>query len=267
LLEQLQLNASRLAAAAIAFGIVIGAMPASAEHPEITARRTAERKSFTDAEITQGLFKIAFGAELHVAGRVERIRKYAKPVRVFVDSRAQPDRRGELARVVADIRERVRHLDISVTEDRGAGNVFVALVRDKEIGNTIRELFGGARARRIQRSLEPQCLSGFSKDSNYRIEQSYVILAADVDDFVFIDCAYEELLQSLGPINDDPSVPWTMFNDDVQKGFFGIYDQLLLNILYDPRVRPGATRREVRALLPKILPDVRRWVNQVNGLQ
>jgi hypothetical protein len=26
-----------------------------------------------------------------------------------------------------------------------------------------------------------------------------------------------------------------MFNDDVQMGFFDVYDQFLLNILYDPR--------------------------------
>ena len=62
-------------------------------------------------------------------------------------------------------------------------------------------------------------------------------------DFIFYDCVYEELLQSLGPINDTDKVPWTMFNDDVQMGFFGVYDQYILNILYHPRVRPGMTRR------------------------
>ena len=45
-----------------------------------------------------------------------------------------------------------------------------------------------------------------------------------------------------------------MFNDDVQMGFFDLYDQYLLNILYDPRIRPGMTRAEVEALLPEVLP-------------
>jgi hypothetical protein len=48
-----------------------------------------------------------------------------------------------------------------------------------------------------------------------------------------------------------------MFNDDVQMGFFDVYDQYLLNILYDPRVRPGMTKDEVSALLPDILPTAR----------
>ena len=73
--------------------------------------------------------------------------------------------------------------------------------------------------RQIQKSLEPQCLSGFRKDENYRILKSDVLIAVDAGDFIFYDCIYEELLQALGPINDDDSVPWTMFNDDVQKGF------------------------------------------------
>ena len=64
----------------------------------------------------------------------------------------------------------------------------------------------------------------------------------DAGDFIFYDCAYEEMLQSLGPINDDESVPWTMFNDNVQMGFFDVYDQYLLNMLYHPRIRPGMNR-------------------------
>ncbi len=81
---------------------------------------------------------------------------------------------------------------------------------------------------------------------------------------MFYDCIYEELLQSLGPINDDTTVPWTMFNDDVQMGFFDLYDQYLLNILYDRRIRPGMTRAEVEALLPEVLPQVRAWVEGNN---
>jgi Protein of unknown function (DUF2927) len=91
-----------------------------------------------------------------------------------------------------------------------------------------------------------------------------VILPVDAGDFTFYDCAYEELLQSLGAINDDSTVPWTMFNDDVQMGFFDIYDQYLLNILYDPRIRPGMTKGEVDAVLADVLSSTRTWVHSVN---
>jgi hypothetical protein len=237
-----------------------------AEHPRIAQLRAAEQKTFTDEQIIDGFFKIAFGAELAVAGRADRIRKYDRPVRVFVESRAKPDRRQQVAAVIADIAPRIEHLDIAITDERASSNVAVTLVRKRDFAATIRTFYGRDRARRIERSLEPQCLSGFSKDEQYRIIRSDVILVVDAGDFVFYDCVYEELLQALGPINDDSSVPWTMFNDEVQKGFFDVYDQYLLNILYHPRIRPGMTREEARAVLPQVLPSVRAFVARVNSL-
>ena len=237
------------------------------ENPQVAKLRAAEQKTFTDAQIAEGFFKTAFGAELAVAGRVDRIRKYERPVRVFAETRGKPDRRRQVAEAVADIARRVEHLDLAMADDRASANVAVTLVRNRDLGATIRAFYGRERARRIQRSLEPQCLSGFSKDEQYRIVHSDVIIVVDAGDFIFYDCVYEELLQALGPINDDPSVPWTMFNDDVQKGFFDLYDQYLLNILYDPRIRPGMTREEVRAVLPQVLPSAREFVARVNGLE
>ena len=49
---------------------------ASADIPAIAQRQRAEKKDFTDNEMTEGFLKIAFGAEYHLAGRVDRIRKY-----------------------------------------------------------------------------------------------------------------------------------------------------------------------------------------------
>jgi hypothetical protein len=262
-------NASRRRAAAL-IGLLIAATTSlncavlAAEAPEIAQRRAAERKSFSDAEIVDGFFKVTFGAEFHVAGGVDRIRKFDGPVRVFIDNRATPDRSAQVEAAMADIRSRIRNLDIARTDRRDEANMIVSLVNDRDLARMIRTIYGIDRARRIQRSLEPQCLSGFRKDENSRILRSDVIITADVGDFVFYDCVYEELLQALGPINDDTTVPWTMFNDDVQMGFFGVYDQFLLNILYDPRIRPGMTRTEVQALLPAVLPAVRTFVQENN---
>jgi len=239
---------------------------AFAEDPAISGQRAAEKRTFTDAQIIDGFFKVTFGAEFRTAGAGDRIRKYDGPVRVYIELRGEPDRSDQLAGVITDIGRHIQHLDIAVTRDRDAANVIVTLVRDRDLAKTIRNFYGNARARRIQHSLAPQCLSGFRKDESFRIMGSEVILVVDAGDFIFLDCAYEEMLQALGPINDDSSIPWTMFNDDVQLGFFDIYDQYLMNILYDRRIQPGMTREEVRAVLPQILPDVRSFVARVNNL-
>jgi Protein of unknown function (DUF2927) len=249
----------------IAFEAVASLPAAAAEIPAIASRQHAEKKTFTDGEITDGFFKTAFGAEYHLAGRVDRIRKYDVPVRVFADGN-RPDRKAQLAKVVADIGQRVQHLDIAMAETGDDANVVVKLVRDRDLYRTITTFYGSERAREIRTSLDPQCLSGFRKSEKFEIEHSDVILTVDNGDFIFLDCAYEELLQSLGPINDTSSVPWTMFNDNVSMGFFDVYDQYILNVLYDPRIKAGMTVAEVKAVLPEVLADVRAWVRKVNDL-
>jgi hypothetical protein len=254
-----------VALAAIAFDAVVSPPSASAEIPAIASRQRAEKKTFTDGEIIEGFMKTAFGAEYHLAGRVDRIRKYEAPVRVFADG-SRADRKLQLAKVVADIAQRVQHLDIAMAETGDGANVTVKLVRDRDLFRTISIFYGSERAREIKTSLDPQCLSGFRKNDKFEIEHSDVILTVDNGDFIFLDCAYEELLQSLGPINDTSSVPWTMFNDNVSMGYFDVYDQYIMNVLYDPRIKAGMTVAEVKAVLPDVLADVRAWVRKVNNL-
>jgi Protein of unknown function (DUF2927) len=238
-----------------------------AENNEISARRAAEIRSFTDAQIIDGFLKVTFGAEFNTAGRIDRIRKFDVPVRAYIDNRGRPDRTAAVGQVIADIGRRIDRLDIALTKDRRLANLVITLVRDRDLNRTITGLFGRARAQRIETTLEPQCLSGFRKDETYRITRSEAILVVDAGDFIFYDCAYEEILQALGPINDDESVPWTMFNDNVQMGFFDLYDQYLLNLLYHPRMRPGMNREEAAAVVSEIMPEVRAFVARTNGLK
>jgi hypothetical protein len=252
--------------AVIACDMIVSPPAVSGEIPAIASRQRAEKKSFTDSEISDGFFKTAFGAEFQLAGRVDRIRKYDTPVRVFAEGLNRPDRKAQLAKVVADIGQRIQHLDIAMADTSAGANVVVELVRDRDLFRTITAFYGGQRAREIRSSLDPQCLSGFRKNDKFEIEHSDVFLTVDNGDFVFLDCAYEELLQALGPINDTSSVPWTMFNDNVSMGFFDVYDQYILNVLYDPRIKVGMTIAEVKAVLPEVLADVRIWVKKVNDL-
>jgi hypothetical protein len=213
--------------------IAIGSGPANAENPDISSRRAAERTDFTNDEIKDGFFKIAFHAEFQLDKPAERVRRFDEPV--------------------------------AITDNREDANFVVMLVEKHNLIPTIRSRYGADRAKQIQRSLHPQCLSGIGKDELYRIRRAEVILPIDAGEFTFYDCAYEELLQALGAINDDQSVPWTMFNDDVQMGFFDVYDQYLLNILYDPRIRPGMSKEEVGAILPEVLSTARAWVNNAKS--
>jgi hypothetical protein len=265
-MHSLRKRTGLLGAAGIALAAALLAPPVDPACAQTVITPQREKKQFTDAEIADGFFRVAFGAEFHLAGRVDRIRKFDGPVRVFLDNKARPDRRAKMREIIADVSTRIEHIDIAVTEVRDEANVIVTLIRDRDLNRTISSLYGIDRAREIRKAIDPQCLSSFTKRDDFAIAASNVILAVDAGNFIFLDCAYEELLQALGPINDTDAVPWTTFNDNVSMSHFGIYDQYLLNILYHPRVRPGMTADEVKALLPEILPEVRAWVAKRNAL-
>ena len=99
--------------------VIVSSAVAKAENPEISSRRASERTDFTNDEIKDGFFKIAFNAELQLDAPAGRLRKFDEPVRIFVASKGMPDRRPEIAAIIADIQAHVNHLDIAVTNDRG----------------------------------------------------------------------------------------------------------------------------------------------------
>src|SRR5580704_3595578 len=109
----------------------LGSAPARAEDPDISSRRASERTDFTNDEIKDGFFKIAFTAELQIGAPADRVRKFDEPVRIFVIGNGLPDRRSEIAAIVDDIRAHVNHLDVAVTDNRKAANLVVRLVAER----------------------------------------------------------------------------------------------------------------------------------------
>ena len=65
------------------------------------------------------------------------------------------------------------------------------------------------------------------------------------------------MLQGLGPVNDDATLPESVFNDASRHASFTPFDRHILNMLYHPSIRAGMTRMEVRRLLPAIAAEVR----------
>ena len=93
------------------------------------------------------------------------------------------------------------------------------------------------------------------------ILRSDAVIVSDQGLSLFRRCMVEEILQGLGPVNDNQSLPHSVFNDRTTFDYFTPFDQLILNMLYNPRVKPGMTKRQVRPLTDDIL----RYARQVVG--
>jgi hypothetical protein len=115
--------------------------------------------------------------------------------------------------------------------------------------------FGAKVARTFVARTDPQCMTSVKSTADGEIVRSVSFIIVDKGDDVFLDCAYHELLHAFGLSNHDQRNPWTTLNQKRMVGYLSVYDRSLLTLLYDERIKPGMTARQVRALLLKLIAD------------
>ncbi|MGJ8546904.1 MAG: DUF2927 domain-containing protein [Sulfitobacter sp.] len=72
------------------------------------------------------------------------------------------------------------------------------------------------------------------------------VIRAENPDLLRLSCIHEELAQGLGLANDSPAARPSIFNDDDEFALLTPHDELLLKMLYDPRLRPGMSAAQAR---------------------
>lgn len=201
-------------------------------------------------ELTKAFFRTVFGLE-YGAGQPDayRVKRYSGWVRFHV-SDLSGQRRGPAARAfLRRLPREIANLRAQVVPREEDANFRVFLVREADFEAVVsRELSADARA------MNARCLVGVSTQEG-RITRSTAVIVAD-DDYLFRRCLVEEVLQGLGPMNDDDRLTESVFNDTSVHARFTAFDRALLNILYHPAVRPGMTGTQVHRVLPGALYDL-----------
>lgn len=85
-----------------------------------------------------------------------------------------------------------------------------------------------------------------------QITLAFIVIRADLPPRFHRACVEEEVVQSFGPIGDDPSVRPSIFNDDQEFARMTDHDAAILKILYDPRLRSGMTPDEAMPIVRRI---------------
>ncbi len=93
----------------------------------------------------------------------------------------------------------------------------------------------------------------FSGTEANRIVAGLVAIGSETTGLLRKACLHEEIVQALGLANDHPEVRPSIFNDDSEFALLTAHDELLLRILYDPRLHAGMTADQA-------MPAVRRIV-------
>ena len=220
------------------------------------AGRSAASLAATDAEIINGFNRTVFGAEYAPFGyQSDYIRKFEGPVRFYIDNRSRRNRTSEVRAFILSLNRLVHGLQTRVVARPGEANFHVYIVDRKDYAATVRDhVYGQSTA-----STPGRCLvrSVFSHNG---IKRSDAVIVSDEGESLFDRCKAEEILQGLGPLNEDRTLRESMFNDTTRHTQFTRFDRLILNMLYDPRIRSGASKQSVQTLLPAVLRSAKARV-------
>ncbi|WP_242390276.1 DUF2927 domain-containing protein [Polymorphum gilvum] len=184
------------------------------------------------------------------------VKKYTRPVRFQVHNLARRNRTATVEAFVREIDRKIHGLSASMAATPEEANFHVFVVdRSQYVDVVRRDIY-----RDMTATAPGRCL--VRVESGRRgITRSSAVIVSDEGEFLFNRCLVEEILQGLGPMNDDPSLAHSVFNDYSRHSRFTAFDQFLLNMLYDPRVKPGMNRPQMEEILPVIVRDVRRRLN------
>lgn len=214
---------------------------------------------FRDSEVVDGFYKTVFGAEIGAlswGAQTKRVKKFVKPVKIWIDNRARKNRLRAVQRFVRSLPTQIDGLELRLARNPREANFRVYIVDARDYQQTVREeIFN-----RHDIDVPGQCIVRvLSRRSG--ITRSDAVLVSDQGSSLFRRCMVEEILQGLGPVNDDSSLRYSVFNDETGFDYFTQYDRMILNMLYHPDVKPGMTKRQVRSLTPHLVRHARKVVN------
>ncbi len=224
---------------------------------------------FTADQLVENFETIAFFDEYargavparRTRGAGGELSRWTAPVQIGVEYGAsvQPAQRTRDTNSITGYANRLARITghpVSVARGTGANfHVFVAGEDDRAYFQTrLKQLIPTiseqelALFRDLPRSF--YCLvvavSGSRNPNTYT--RAVALIRAEHPDLVRLSCIHEELAQGLGLPNDSPEARPSIFNDDDEFALLTNHDELLLKMLYDPRLTPGMTADEARPI-------------------
>lgn len=229
---------------------------------------------FNARQLTENFIRIALYDEYSARNgnfvaeqSASRLRRWTRPVRMSVEFGATippAQRKADRAAISAYAGQLARASGHPVRLGYGRGNFTVLIVNEDErraIGPRLREIVPGideASVRAIA-GLAPStfCVAfAFSEGSSPEYSNVVAVIRGEHPDLLRTSCIHEELAQGMGLANDSPRARPSIFNDDEEFALLTRHDELLLQMLYDPRLKPGMTEAEARPIVHMIAAEL-----------
>ncbi|TRW99172.1 DUF2927 domain-containing protein [Paracoccus sp. M683] len=195
------------------------------------------------------------------------LRRWQAPVAMQIawgaasDIATQRRDRAEIAAFVSRL-ARVSGHDAGLVGD--GGNFAVLILTEDErrdIGDHLSRIIPGIPPADIAalRDLDPGnfcTVFAYSRGAGSSYVNAVALIRAELPPRLRSSCIHEELAQGMGLANDSPGARPSIFNDDEEFALLTLHDELLLRILYDPRLRPGMSEAEATPIVRQIAREL-----------
>lgn len=223
---------------------------------------------FTPDHLTANFERIALFSEYSRggfnagAGHRERLNRWAGPVRIGIEFGASVSAKqrnrdaASIAKYTARLARITGHPITSASSSNANFHVFVAGEDDRAFVQTrLVQLIPGISQteldlfRNLPRSIYCLVVAVSDKDTPNSYIRAVALIRAEHPDLVRLSCIHEEIAQGLGLPNDSAAARPSIFNDDDEFALLTNHDELLLKMLYDPRLKPGMTADQARPVV------------------
>ncbi|WP_410217837.1 DUF2927 domain-containing protein [Paracoccus sp. (in: a-proteobacteria)] len=206
-------------------------------------------------------------AGLEARSRPAPLRRWEQPVRMqlefgaSIDTASRPAWRSEVADFAGRLASATRH-PVTMTAERGNFTILVVTEDERRaIGPRLAELVPGIPQRDVAILTDlPATIScsvfAYSQGNRGDYIHAVAVIRAELPRLLRSSCIHEELAQGMGLANDSLEVRPSVFNDDEEFALLTRHDELLLQILYDRRLRPGMTEAEAAPIVRQIAAEL-----------
>jgi len=213
----------------------------------------ASGRSVDQKIIKRDFIRVVMSAEYGGNSKFGRsVKKYDSTVRVAIINHSKLDRRHTIKNFVQSLSTKIAGLKTSVVSDAKQANFRIHVVDKDQYADVIRNKIYNDPKKRVRGKCFVRVLASLDTDS---IGSTDVVIRSDDGERLFQRCMVEEILQGLGPLADEGDKNFSIFNSASQHSSFTVHDQVLMNILYDPRIKPGMSKSQVAKILPKVMHD------------
>jgi hypothetical protein len=229
---------------------------------------------FTDTMLARNFVRIALfdeyitdGDVLRPQATLSRLRRWEQPIRMTVEFGASVPEAQRLEDSItvsafAQRLSRVSGLPIDVSNEAPNFHVLV-LNEDDRLGfeDRLKEIIPGIARSSIRAFIdlprEQLCIViAFSEGGASSYSKAVALIRGEHPDLLRTSCFHEELAQGLGLANDSPQARPSIFNDDEEFGLLTTHDELLLKMLYDPRLVTGMSAAEAAPIARVIAREI-----------